>query len=113
MTGPAALAALTAPVQAALPDLSLGGVLGVACGLALRAAGGTLLISLGLLFIAVQLLAWAGIVTVDWPRLGALSGPWLRAVPELWQGLLRVLTDRLPFAGAFGAGLLLGLRLRR
>lgn len=110
---PAALASLAAPVQAALPDLSLGAVLGLACGMALRAAGRALLISVGLLFIAVQLLAWAGIVTVDWLRFEALSGPWLRAAPELWQNLLKVLTDRLPFAGAFGAGLLLGLRLRR
>lgn len=113
---PAVLAAfpsLAGPMQAALPDLSLGAVLGLACGLALRAAGRTLLISVGLLFIAVQLLAWAGIVTVDWLRLETLSGPWFRAAPELWQNFLKVLTDRLPFAGAFGVGLLLGLRLRR
>ena len=112
-TGPAAPLALAAPLQGALPDLSLGAVLGLACGLALRAAGRALLISLGLLFIAVQLLAWAGVVMVDWPRLETLSGPWFRAAPELWRGLLEVLTDRLPFAGAFGVGLLLGLRLRR
>lgn len=113
MTGPAAPSSLAVPLQAALPDLSLGAVLGLACGLALRVAARALLVCVGLLFIAVQLLAWAGIVTVDWLRLEMLSGPWFRAAPELWRELLHVLTDRLPFAGAFGVGLLVGLRLRR
>ncbi|PTA67823.1 FUN14 domain-containing protein [Deinococcus arcticus] len=96
-----------------LPDLSVGGLLGFATGVALRHIGRVALIVLGTLFVVLQLLAALDLVTVNWLRLQALTEPWLRQGQE--QGgawLLRVLTANLPFAGAFTAGLLLGLRAR-
>ncbi|GMA14582.1 hypothetical protein E5F05_10200 [Deinococcus metallilatus] len=108
----------TAPITDALrpllPDLSVGALLGFATGLALKKVGRVALIALGLLFIAVQLLASFDLLTVNWPRVQALTDPWLRQGGELGGAwLARVLTANLPFAGAFTAGLLVGLRARR
>lgn len=100
-------------MQAYLPDLSVGAILGFATGLAMRTLGKMVLVVVGILFIAVQLLAWSGIVSVDWLRLQALADPLIKEGRE--QGLpwlSHVLTANLPFAGAFSAGVLLGLRSR-
>ena len=96
-----------------LPDLSVGALLGFATGVALRHIGRVALIALGALFITLQLLSYFGLITVNWWQVQALTEPWLRQGSE--QGgawLTRVLTANLPFAGAFTAGLLLGLRAR-
>lgn len=104
---------LLSGLQALLPDLSLGAVLGFATGVAVRFIGRVVLVVVGLLFIAVQLLAWQGIVTVDWLKLQALTEPWFRQGSEgALPWLSRMLTSHLPFAGAYTAGLLLGLRKR-
>ncbi len=96
-----------------LPDLSLGAVLGFATGVAVKFVGRIVLVVVGLLFIAIQLLAWAGIVTVDWLKLQALTEPWFQQGSEsALPWFTRMLTSHLPFAGAFTAGLLLGLRKR-
>lgn len=107
----------TAPVSEALrpllPDLSVGAVLGFAAGYALKKLGRLALLALGLLFLTLQLLASYDLVTVNWPRVQALADPLLRQGGELGTDwLARVLTARLPFAGAFTAGLLVGLRVR-
>ena len=96
-----------------LPDLSVGAILGFATGVAMKFVGRIVLVVVGLLFIAVQFLAWSGIVTVDWLKLQAITEPWVQQGRESglpW--LLHALTANLPFAGAFTAGLLLGLRFR-
>ncbi|THF84952.1 hypothetical protein E7T09_18050 [Deinococcus sp. KSM4-11] len=96
-----------------LPDLSVGALLGFATGVALRHVGRVVLIVVGVLFIVLQLLAYFDLVTINWLKIQALSEPWLRQGGE--QGaswLRRVLTANLPFAGAFTAGLLVGLRAR-
>lgn len=96
-----------------LPDLSVGALLGFATGVALRHIGRVVLVVLGVLFLTLQLLAYFDLVSINWLRVQALTEPWLRQGGE--QGaswLRRVLTANLPFAGAFTAGLLLGLRAR-
>ncbi|ANE43036.1 FUN14 domain-containing protein [Deinococcus puniceus] len=106
--------ALTGGLLASLlPDLSVGAVLGFATGYALKKLGRVVLLLVGLLFIALQVLSWFDLVTVHWTRVQALSEPWLRQGSE--QGaawLSRLLTANLPFAGAFTAALLVGLRAR-
>lgn len=100
-------------LRPALPDLSVGALLGFATGVALRHIGRVVLIVLGVLVIILQLLAYFELISVNWLRLQALTEPWLHQGGE--QGaswLRRVLTANLPFAGAFTAGLLLGLRMR-
>lgn len=96
-----------------LPDLSVGALLGFAVGLALKAIGRVVLIVVGVLFIALQLLAYFKLISIDWLRIQALAEPWLKQGGE--QGaawLQRLLTVNLPFAGAFTVGLLIGLRAR-
>lgn len=94
-----------------LPDLSLGGVLGFATALALKTIGKIALVVVGLLFIAIQVLASYDILSVDWLRVQAISEPWLKQSGELLsEWVNRVLLGNLPFAGAFTAGFVLGLR---
>ena len=96
-----------------LPDLSVGALLGFATGVALRHIGRVVLIVVGVLFITLQLLAYFELISINWLRLQALTEPWLRQGSE--QGaswFRRVLTANLPFAGAYTAGLLVGLRAR-
>ena len=61
-----------------LPPLSLGALLGFAAGYAVRVVGKIALLIAGLLFVAIQLLSYFGLVSVNWLRLEALSGPWLQ-----------------------------------
>ncbi|WP_371864460.1 FUN14 domain-containing protein [Deinococcus kurensis] len=114
---PAAAAAAPTGVadtlKSLLPDLSVGALLGFATGVALRHVGRWALVGLGLLFITLQVLAYFDLVSVNWLRVQALAEPWLAQGREnggAW--LTRLLTANLPFAGAFTAGLLLGLRAR-
>ncbi|WP_043816875.1 FUN14 domain-containing protein [Deinococcus maricopensis] len=96
-----------------LPDLSVGAVLGFACGYALKKAGRAALLILGLLFIAVQLLAAQGFVHVDWTRVQSAFQPLLEEGGRaLGDRVLQVLTTNLPFGASFTAALLLGLRTR-
>ncbi|WP_161881338.1 FUN14 domain-containing protein [Deinococcus alpinitundrae] len=96
-----------------LPPLSLGALLGFAAGYAVRVVGKIALLIVGLLFVAIQLLSYFGLVSVNWLRLETLSGPWLQdSGKTVWTWLSGVLTHDLPFGGAFVVGLLLGLRRR-
>lgn len=96
-----------------LPDLSFGGLLGFAAGYAIKKVGLIALFIVGAIFILVQLLAYQGLLTVNWLRVQALAEPALRQGGEqLGSWMLRVLQTNLPFGGAFVAGLLIGLRMR-
>ncbi|GGK30540.1 hypothetical protein GCM10008955_25380 [Deinococcus malanensis] len=100
-------------LQPLLPDLSVGALLGFATGVALRHIGRVVLIVVGVLFVTLQLLAYAELISINWLRVQALTEPWLRQGGEQGaQWLGRVLTANLPFAGAFSGGLVLGLRAR-
>ncbi|WP_198665521.1 FUN14 domain-containing protein [Thermus sediminis] len=103
----------------ALPDLTpylgqvtFGGLAGYAVGYALKKVGRVLAILLGLLFVALQLLAQAGYVQVDWTRIQQDVEPFLQqpGLQSLWERLLSTLTHNLPFGASFVGGLILGLR---
>ena len=93
-------------------SLSLGGLLGFAAGRGLRLIGSLLIVAVGLLFLAVQALAYAGYVVIDWTAIerGASSLLPDGTIASLWQPLVAVLTHDLPFAAGFVPGLVLGLR---
>ena len=98
---------------AALPGLSLGAILGFCAGYAIKKIGRMTALLVGLLFLALQIMAWQGLLTVHWPRIQALAEPWLHQGGEqLSQWGLRIVQTNLPFGGAFVAALLLGLRAR-
>ncbi|WP_448566179.1 FUN14 domain-containing protein [Thermus sp.] len=95
-----------------LGQMTFGGLAGYAVGYALKKVGRALAIVLGLLFIALQLLAQAGYVQVDWTRIQRDVEPFLQqpGLQGLWERLLSTLTHNLPFGASFVGGLLLGLR---
>lgn len=96
-----------------LPELSLGLVLGVAAGYAVKAMGRWVLLALGLTFIALQTLASLHIITINWLQVEQLSQPWLKDNGQkLLHTLSAVLARDLPFGGSFAVGLLIGLRFR-
>ncbi len=95
-----------------LGQITFGGLAGYAVGYALKKVGRVLAIVLGLLFIALQLLAQAGYVEVDWTRIQKDVEPLLQqsGLQSLWHRLVATLTYNLPFGASFVGGLLLGLR---
>ncbi|WP_425146882.1 FUN14 domain-containing protein [Deinococcus sp.] len=96
-----------------LPDLSLGAILGFCAGYAIKRLGRMTALLVGLLFLAVQIMAWQGLLTLHWDKVQALTQPWLHQGGEaLGRWGLRILQTNLPFGGGFVAALLLGLRAR-
>lgn len=95
-----------------LGQLTFGALAGFAAGYALKKIGKVAAVALGLFFIAIQLLAFYGLVEINWLRIQESVDPLLRpeSLQALWDDLLELLTLNLPFAGAFIPGLLVGLR---
>ncbi len=102
-------------VETALPylgQLSFGALAGFAAGYALKKVGKIVAVLVGLLFIALQILAYYGFIQIDWLAVQERFDPVLESgnLSRLWQNLLGLLTYNLTFAAAFVPGLLLGLR---
>ena len=99
-------------LQPYIGQITFGGLAGFVAGYALKKVGKLMALVLGLFFIGLQLMAYYGLVDINWTRIQASVNPLLGEdqLRGLWQGLLHVLTYNAPFAGGFVAGLLLGLR---
>ncbi|WP_119357631.1 FUN14 domain-containing protein [Meiothermus granaticius] len=99
-------------IQPYIGQLTFGGVAGFATGYAIKTVGRWVAIFLGIIFIVVQVLASLGYLSVDWTRIQRDVEPYFQNenLRSLWNGLIALLTNNLPFGGAFVAGLLLGLR---
>lgn len=95
-----------------LEQLSFGLIAGFAVGYAFKKLGKLVAFALGLLFIALQVLAFYGLVTINWGEIQSRVDPLLEAesLRQLWQGLLAVLTFNITFAAAFVPGFVIGLR---
>ena len=95
-----------------LQQVSFGLLAGFAAGYALKKVGKLLAVALGLLFIALQILAYYGFVTVNWAEVQEQVDPLLEAsaLNRLWQGLIDILTYNLTFAVSFIPGLVFGLK---
>ena len=95
-----------------LQQLSFGALAGFAAGYALKKLGKVAAIVLGLLFIALQVLAYYGFVTIDWLEVQNRVNPLLESesLNRLWQALVNVLTYNITFAAAFVPGLIVGLK---
>jgi uncharacterized membrane protein (Fun14 family) len=93
-------------------QLGFGLVAGFAVGYAMKKVGKVLAVLVGLLFIAVQVLASQGFLTVHWGEVQARVDPWFETdtLDGAWRSLVGVLTHNLTFAGAFLPGLVVGLR---
>ncbi|CAN5647596.1 FUN14 domain-containing protein [soil metagenome] len=95
-----------------LGQLTFGALAGFAVGYTLKKVGKLMALLLGVLFICLQLLAYYGFVSIDWPRVQESMDPLLGAEPlnQTWRGLLELLTANVPFAAAFVPSMILGLR---
>lgn len=95
-----------------LQQISFGALAGFATGYALKKVGKVLAIVIGLLFVALQLLAFYGIIDINWGVVQGHVDPLLEpeSLGSMWQRLLELLTYNITFAAAFVPGLLFGLR---
>lgn len=95
-----------------LQQLSFGALAGFAAGYALKKVGKLFAIAVGLLFVALQVLAYYGFVQIDWLAVQERVDPLFEgeSLNRLWQGLVSVLTYNITFAAAFVPGLIIGLR---
>lgn len=95
-----------------LEQLSFGAVAGFAAGYALKKLGKLVAVTLGLIFVILQVLAYVGFVNINWGEIERQVDPLLEAssLRATWSWLLRVLTFNLTFAAAFVPGFLVGLR---
>lgn len=95
-----------------IEQIGFGVVAGFVSGYALKKVGKVLAIVLGIVFVVVQLLAWAGFVTVNWGVVQENVDPLLQseALNTGWQNLVQLLTHNIPFAASFIPGFLFGLK---
>jgi uncharacterized membrane protein (Fun14 family) len=95
-----------------LPALSMGFLAGLAVGFTLKVVGKILAILIGLIFIALQLLAYEHLVQINWAGIQQMVAPHLtpQAVQGSAQQFLSIVTHNLPFAGAFIPGFWLAIR---
>lgn len=93
-------------------QIGFGAVAGFVAGYALKKVGKLMAVVVGLFFVGVQFLAWAGYLTIEWGRVRADVEPWFApgSLQEAWQDLVSVLTYNVPFAAAFVPGFVLGVR---
>lgn len=95
-----------------LEQISFGLIGGFAVGYAFKKLGKLVAFALGLLFIALQILAFYGLVTINWGEIQSRVDPLLEAesLQQMWRSLLAMLTFNIPFAAAFVPGFIFGLR---
>ncbi len=95
-----------------LEQVGFGAIAGFIAGYALKKVGKVVAIALGLLFIAVQVLAWSGFVSVNWGVVQERVDPMLTgdSLQGTWSALLSLLTYNIPFAAAFVPAFILGLK---
>lgn len=101
-------------------EFGISGFCGYAAGFAIKRAAQAVIFTTGCLFVAMQVMANHGYVTVHWDKIerdwkgqldqdgdGALT---VRDMNSQYQQLASMLEHGLPGATGFGSGLLLGLR---
>lgn len=93
-------------------QVGFGAIAGFIAGYALKKVGKVVAIVLGLLFIAVQLLAWSGFISVNWGVVQQRVDPMLtgESLQGTWSSLVGLLTYNVPFAAAFVPAFILGLK---
>lgn len=95
-----------------LQQLTFGIAAGFLVGYALKKVGKFVAIVIGLLFVAIQTLAYFGFLTVNWGEVQGRVDPLLEpgSLNSLWRGLVDLLTYNITFAVAFVPALVVGLK---
>lgn len=96
-----------------LAQLGFGGMAGLVVGYTAKKIAKMTAILLGVLFLLVQVLAYNGLITVNWGAVEkTASGVWtdpngVTFADRAWA----MISANLPFGGAFATGFLLGFKL--
>ena len=93
-----------------LTQLGVGGVAGLCVGFALKKIGKLVAFILGIAFIGLELLAYKGIININYTALS----DWANGVFShvgVAEGVLTTIIGNLPFAASFLAGLALGIKI--
>eukprot|EP00980_Cylindrotheca_fusiformis_P028097 scaffold22580_cov210-Cylindrotheca_fusiformis.AAC.4 len=118
---PDAVAEFLSRSKVAAPAVGFGGMLGYCSGLAFRKVGKAAGVVIGLGFMGVQTAAANGYIKVDWDKVREetfikpldLNKDGVVNVDDAqlwWNKYSAMLTDKVPNAGGFAAGFMLGAR---
>ncbi|MFQ5794416.1 MAG: FUN14 domain-containing protein [Candidatus Bipolaricaulia bacterium] len=105
--------AVSSTVIPLVSQLGFGGVVGLVVGFTLKKVGKLIAIAFGLFFILLQVLAYYGLITIDW---NPIADWWARFTdPETlqsrWEALRAILFSNLPAFGGAIPGFVLGLKV--
>ncbi|MFQ5665174.1 MAG: FUN14 domain-containing protein [Candidatus Binatia bacterium] len=104
---------LSALLGAPAASLGFGGAAGLVVGYTAKKVTKLAALALGLTFILVQVLAYQGLITINWGAVETTAaGVWndpqgVTLADRAW----RILTANLPFGGGFLAGFALGVKM--
>lgn len=93
-----------------LTQLGVGGVAGLCVGFALKKLGKIAAFILGIFFIALQVLSWYGIISINY---GAME-QWGKEIINnlgIAEGVYSSIIANMPFAASFLVGLAIGIKI--
>jgi uncharacterized membrane protein (Fun14 family) len=93
-----------------LTQLGVGGIAGLCVGYALKKVGKIIAFLLGIAFIGLELLAYRGIISINYTALDDWAKGVIGQVGQA-EGLMTVIIGNLPFAASFLAGLAIGFKI--
>lgn len=93
-----------------LTQLGVGGVAGLAVGYALKKIGKIIAFLLGVAFIGLELLAYKGIININYTALEEWAKGVIGQVGQA-EGVMTVIIGNLPFAASFLVGLAIGFKM--
>ncbi len=93
-----------------LTQLGVGGVAGLCVGFALKKIGKLVAVLIGVAFLGLELLAWKGIISINYDALTVWANEMFAQVGVL-EGVLSAIVGNLPFAASFLVGFAIGVKL--
>jgi uncharacterized membrane protein (Fun14 family) len=93
-----------------LTQLGVGGVAGLCTGYALKKIGKLVAVLIGIAFLGLELLAYRGIININYSALQEWASGLIGQVGEA-EGILTLIIGNLPFASSFLVGFALGIKI--
>jgi uncharacterized membrane protein (Fun14 family) len=93
-----------------LTQLGVGGIAGLCTGYALKKVGKLIAIVLGIAFLVLEILAYKGIISINYSALQDWANGVIGQVGQL-EGVFSVIIGNLPFAASFLVGFAIGLKM--
>ncbi len=93
-----------------LTQLGVGGIAGLCVGYALKVVGKIIAFVIGLAFIGIELLAYKGIISINYQALTDWANGVIGQVGAA-EGIFSAIVANLPFAASFMVGLAIGFKL--